>query len=125
MYYEEKIIDGRLCWRSTPDGEWRLVGEAKFTKGPWKWATSNSWRRLISHADESRPVPVLVPIIRVGGHSDTQINEYDMALIAAAPDLYEALDDCIDELERVERLGMKVSLPVLVAAQSALAKAAP
>lgn len=22
MYYEEMIIDGVLCWRSTPDGEW-------------------------------------------------------------------------------------------------------
>jgi hypothetical protein len=23
MYYEEKIIDGILCWRSNPDGEWK------------------------------------------------------------------------------------------------------
>lgn len=22
MYHEEKIIDGVLCWRGTPDGEW-------------------------------------------------------------------------------------------------------
>ena len=22
MYYEEKWIDGKLCWRSSPDGEW-------------------------------------------------------------------------------------------------------
>lgn len=22
MYYEEKVIDGVLCWRNTPDGEW-------------------------------------------------------------------------------------------------------
>ena len=22
MYYEEKIIDGVLCWRNSPDGEW-------------------------------------------------------------------------------------------------------
>jgi hypothetical protein len=22
MYHEEKMIDGRLKWRSTPDGEW-------------------------------------------------------------------------------------------------------
>lgn len=22
MYYEEKIIDGILYWRGTPDGEW-------------------------------------------------------------------------------------------------------
>lgn len=22
MYYEEKLIDGILCWRSRPDAEW-------------------------------------------------------------------------------------------------------
>lgn len=22
MYHEEKVIDGVLCWRGTPDGEW-------------------------------------------------------------------------------------------------------
>jgi len=22
MYYEEKIVDGILCYRETPDGEW-------------------------------------------------------------------------------------------------------
>lgn len=22
MFYEEKVIDGVLCWRSSPDGEW-------------------------------------------------------------------------------------------------------
>jgi hypothetical protein len=22
MYYEENVIDGVLCWRSTPTGEW-------------------------------------------------------------------------------------------------------
>jgi hypothetical protein len=22
MYHEEKIIDGKLCWRGTRDGEW-------------------------------------------------------------------------------------------------------
>ena len=74
----------------------------KFTKGPWKWATSNSWRRLFSYADESKPVHVLVPVIRVGGHSDTQINEYDMALIAAAPDMYGALGNLIETIERVD-----------------------
>lgn len=22
MYHEQKIIDGKLCWRGTPKGEW-------------------------------------------------------------------------------------------------------
>lgn len=25
MYYEEKVIDGKLYWRSTPDDEWTFV----------------------------------------------------------------------------------------------------
>lgn len=25
MYYEEKVIDGKLMWRGTPDGEWREI----------------------------------------------------------------------------------------------------
>jgi hypothetical protein len=23
MFHEEKIINGRLCWRSTPEGKWQ------------------------------------------------------------------------------------------------------
>ena len=29
MYYEEKIIDGRLHFRTTPDGEWRILSTTK------------------------------------------------------------------------------------------------
>lgn len=25
MYYEEKVIDGQLCYRTTPDGPWAVV----------------------------------------------------------------------------------------------------
>lgn len=27
MYYQEKLISGVLCWRNTPDGEWKKVSE--------------------------------------------------------------------------------------------------
>ena len=29
MYYEEKLIDGILHWRGTPDGEWQIVPAEK------------------------------------------------------------------------------------------------
>lgn len=29
MYYEEKLIDGILHWRGTPDGEWQIVPPAE------------------------------------------------------------------------------------------------
>lgn len=31
MFKEEEIIDGVLCWRSTPDGEWKPYTAAELT----------------------------------------------------------------------------------------------
>lgn len=31
MYYEEKLIDGVLHWRGTPDGEWQPMSPEKLT----------------------------------------------------------------------------------------------
>lgn len=67
------------------------------TPGPWKWWTSNSWKRL--RADEGRGVTrsVLEPYTCRDGHADCVITEDDMNLIAAAPDLLDsakAFDAC-------------------------------
>ena len=32
MYHEEKVIDGILCWRGTPDGEWTKYSAKKLTE---------------------------------------------------------------------------------------------
>ena len=32
MYYEEKIIDGILCWRNTPTGYWLKCSDRKITE---------------------------------------------------------------------------------------------
>jgi hypothetical protein len=32
MYYEEKIIEGVLCWRSTPKGMWTEFSAEQLTK---------------------------------------------------------------------------------------------
>lgn len=29
MYYEERLIDGILHWRGTPDGEWQIIPAEK------------------------------------------------------------------------------------------------
>lgn len=63
------------------------------TPGPWKWWTSNSWRRLTC---DDRQWPnqeggVLCPIVCRDGHPDVSVSEEDMGLIAAAPDLLAAL----------------------------------
>lgn len=32
LYYEEEIIDGVLCWRSHPKGEWTAFSAEQLTK---------------------------------------------------------------------------------------------
>lgn len=32
MYHEEKIINGVLCWRNTPEGEWREYTQQQLTQ---------------------------------------------------------------------------------------------
>ena len=32
MYYAEKVIDGRLHYRTTPDGFWQPLGPVKLTE---------------------------------------------------------------------------------------------
>lgn len=31
MYYEEKVIDGRLCWRGLPNGGWTPFKASELT----------------------------------------------------------------------------------------------
>jgi hypothetical protein len=99
---------------------------AAFTPGPWRWWTSNSWRRLTSEArDRNRPDGgVLCPITLRDGHPDCAVSEADMALIAAAPDLYEALYQCETVMMIVQpRSHTKEYLACLEQARLALAKA--
>lgn len=32
MYYKEQIVDGVLCWKGTPDGEWTPMSPEKMTR---------------------------------------------------------------------------------------------
>lgn len=62
------------------------------TPGPWKWWTSNSFLRLSSESD-GKDGGVICPIVsRSDGHPDLIVKREDMALIAAAPELLEALE---------------------------------
>jgi hypothetical protein len=63
-----------------------------YTPGPWKWWTSNSWRRLSQDVLRgAKDGGVLCPTLASDGHPDLSVTREDMALIAAAPDLFEAL----------------------------------
>lgn len=72
---------------------------AQHTPGPWKWWTSCSYRRLGSEATR-RDGDVLHAVIqRSDNHPDVHfpnggVNGPDARLIAAAPELLEALKAC-------------------------------
>lgn len=46
MYYEERIIDGRWMYRTTPNGEWRRMDSEMLME---KW---NNLRAAFSRIDE-------------------------------------------------------------------------
>lgn len=63
-----------------------------YTKGPWEWWTSNSFLRLSSKAT-GKDGSVIDSYVMSDGHSSLSVTYADMALIAAAPELLEALQD--------------------------------
>lgn len=65
---------------------------ATYTPGPWLVATSNSWRRIVSQRGDT----VCAPCTQPDGHPDLTFpnggaDGPDARLIAAAPDMLEAL----------------------------------
>jgi len=75
---------------------------SQHTPGPWRWWTSNSWRRLTCENREhsNQDGGVLCPTVCRDGHPDTIVSDADMALIAAAPDLLEALRGVVAVADR-------------------------
>jgi hypothetical protein len=99
------------------------MSETKFTPGKWTWWTSNSWRRLRSE-DGSITREVLTPhTSRSDGHPDIIVSEEDMALIAAAPDLYAALANMLAHAERSNWIAKPDDEDVAGAARAALQRA--
>lgn len=97
----------------------------KFTKGPWtipeyQWDDDSpeDLKNCIRIADSKKHYDVAY--ISIDEHQEGNAN-----LVLAAPDLYEALKDCIEALTHIESMGMRVNPPTLEKAKAALAKAAP
>lgn len=68
----------------------------KWTPGPWMLATSNSWRRFVDYEGRS----VCEPIVQRDGHPDLHFgSKHNAHLIAAAPEMYKALENLIEEAE--------------------------
>ena len=65
----------------------------KYTPGPWKWWTSNSFLRLSSEATGKDGDVIDSYKLSDGCTTVCVKNKSDMALIAAAPELLEALQE--------------------------------
>lgn len=70
------------------------MSKQSFTPGPWKWWTSNSFLRLSSEAT-GKDGDVIDSYKMSDGHTSLSVKYEDMRLIAAAPDLLEALQDML------------------------------
>jgi hypothetical protein len=60
MFYEEKLIDGRLYCRGTPDGEWRLVTIDALTRRVLA-AEADLERAMENHAADLSAAPEALP----------------------------------------------------------------
>ena len=102
---------------------------SKHTPGPWSWWTSCSFRRLSARNDGD----VLHAVIqRSDGHPDIRFPNGgpegpDARLIAAAPDLLEALRELADDIDARFDMGSASTNPNLrhavTSARAAIAKA--
>lgn len=100
------------------------MAETQFTPGPWIWHTSNSWKRL--KRDDRTSTNVLEPFVHWRDqHPDCTVDEADMALIAASPDLYDALLAAQEELRliRMKDTAAVYNPTVRIQIELALAKA--
>lgn len=70
----------------------------KYTPGPWEWWTSNSFLRLSSRAT-GKDGGVIDSFKMSDGHTSLSVKSGDMRLIAAAPDLLEALQKMVSRIE--------------------------
>lgn len=77
--------------------EWERLATAA-TPGPWRWWTSNSFRRLSSDADMKDGGVLCAVVQHSDGHPDVFCSEADRAFIAAARTAVPAL---IEELRRL------------------------
>ena len=78
-----------------------LLIEKKFSEGPWEWTGSSSLDQSVTPYGTILEKGCCGGYDSCGGFIEWGPNkEADMRLIVAAPDMYEALNWCIFELER-------------------------
>jgi hypothetical protein len=80
----------------------------------WEWWTSNGWKRL-SRIERGVSTNVLMPCRLPGGGATIDVTDTDMALIAAAPELLEALQAVMAEWREGYGLGCEKQVRAAIA----------
>lgn len=88
------------------------------TPGPWEWWTSNSFLRLSSKTT-GRDGDVIDSFGMSDGATSLSVKADDMALIAAAPDLLESLQNMVEAYQHEA----SIDNPALLSARAAISKA--
>jgi hypothetical protein len=89
--------------------------KAKFTPGPWHIVTDSADRSVIkSTTQPEKPHSVIV--------ADSWVKQADARLIAAAPELLEALREIL-EWAQIPSDGSKTAVAIKVKAEAAISKA--
>lgn len=55
MYYKEKIVNGVLCYKQTPDGEWIEFTKEMLTKRIINLMEENARLEVETHTEENHP----------------------------------------------------------------------
>lgn len=84
-------------WNDCAVGD--AVMKTKFTKGPWVWMNGFDGEDYLSSNGEE----VLTSRWEGGSFTSLGVSNADAHLIAAAPDMYEALEDAAMEIKLLAR----------------------
>jgi hypothetical protein len=108
------------------------MSDTKFTPGPWAWS-EDKWNGGWSGLYAEDGAPVVVPQCRNDGDDgaawfatvddagEEGLTDTDRALIAAAPDLYDAANEALAVIERIKPAENGVG--TIVRLKKAIAKA--
>lgn len=101
------------------------MNEPRFTKGPWRVNDDNDQIGDVWSVPENKPVAmaqITGPVKRREDHSERIANAH---LMAAAPDLYEALANIVCQFEEALEMHTPRDREVICQAKAALLKASP
>lgn len=97
------------------------MGETRFTPGPWRFDKPSNWHGLAARVYVAEPYGEIAQV-PIEAWRPKSVGMANARLIAAAPQMYKALQDIIDVCDQSNG-GKGVSLPILLNIRSIAASA--